>query len=284
MRTLHLSASVALTSTPARTTHLVEWAAFPLAALVAVASLGGILSPAIYAAETANWRAQALGQDWIDLVLAVPWLIVAGVAARHGARRARLVLGGAYAFTAYTFAIYAFAVRFNALFLVYCAALGVSVFALAALLGALLREDAARWYDDAAPRRLAGALLIGPAIAFALLWLAAVVPALLRGGRPDGLDATGLLTNPVHVIDLSLALPAMLLAGLGMWRGRPFGLAVAPVLLGFSVLMAASVGGLIVAMYWLGEADSPAVAGVMAALSLGGAAALIALLRHTRDG
>ena len=52
---------------------------------------------------------------------------------------------------------------------------------------------------------------------------------------------------------LSLALPAMLLAGLGMWRGRPFGLAVAPVLLGFSVLMAASVGGLIVAMYWLGE-------------------------------
>ena len=40
------------------------------------------------------------------------------------------MLGGAYAFTAYTFAIYAFAVRFNALFLVYCAALGVSVFAL----------------------------------------------------------------------------------------------------------------------------------------------------------
>ena len=95
--------------------------AFPVALLMAVASLGGLLWPGTYARETASWTAQAVGQDWADLLIAVPWLLVAGVLARAGSRRALLVLGGGYLYTIYEFAIYAFAVRFNALFLVYCA-------------------------------------------------------------------------------------------------------------------------------------------------------------------
>ena len=69
-------------------------AALVAAGLVAAASLGGLLLPSVYARETASWRVQGLGQDWVDLVLAAPWLAarrprVAGRAAGPARRRRR---------------------------------------------------------------------------------------------------------------------------------------------------------------------------------------------------
>jgi hypothetical protein len=43
-------------------------------------------------------------------------------------------------------------VHFNSLFLVYCAALGLSAFGLLTLLLGLLGEDARRWYGDRSRR------------------------------------------------------------------------------------------------------------------------------------
>jgi hypothetical protein len=98
-------------------------AGLALAALLAALSLGGLLSPATYARETANWAAQAVGQDWVDLLLAVPWLAGSAAYAGRGSSPARLLLAGAFLYTAYEAVIYAFAVRFNALFLLYCGTL-----------------------------------------------------------------------------------------------------------------------------------------------------------------
>ena len=58
-----------------------------LALLVAVASLAGILVPETYARETAEWAGQAIGQDWFDLLVAVPALIVCALGARRGSVR-----------------------------------------------------------------------------------------------------------------------------------------------------------------------------------------------------
>jgi len=46
----------------------------------------------------------------------------------------------------------------------------------------------------------------------------------------------GLLTNPVHVLDLGLYLPAMLLTAVFLWRGRLPGYLLALPLLVFSAL------------------------------------------------
>src|SRR6266498_2604598 len=91
-------------------------AAWPVAALLALVSLGGLLLPGAYARETPAWIAQAIGQDWFDLIVAAPWLAWCGVAARSGSRRWRVLLAGAYAYTVYEMLIYAFAVHMNALF------------------------------------------------------------------------------------------------------------------------------------------------------------------------
>jgi hypothetical protein len=142
---------------------------------------------------------------------------------------------------------YAFAVHFNAVFLAYCGALGLASYALVALASEL--EDVRTWFDARVPNRLIGGFEIACASAFALLWLSQIIPAILSGTAPAGLTEVGLLTNPAHVLDLSFVLPAMFAGGWLLWHRRPAGYAIASILLGFGVLMGASLAGMATALY-----------------------------------
>jgi hypothetical protein len=179
------------------------WVSLPLAALVAWSALGGILSPSTYARETASWAAQGMGQDWVNLLLVTPTLVLGGLRALRGSLRARLVVGGALVYVVYSFLLYAFEVHFNPLFLVYCATLGLSFYALLALLLELLGQDARAWYRGAVPAQVTGIFFLVIACGFGLLWLGQILPPLLSGRDPAGLSDIGLLTNPVHVLDPS---------------------------------------------------------------------------------
>ena len=134
-------------------------AAFPLAALVAFVSLVGILGHGSYAQETPNWAAQGVGQDWADLLLAVPALAITGWLALRGSRRALPVLAGVMLYTFYEFVVYGFAVHFNALFLAYCATLGVTFFSLAGLALRFARDGSNAWYPADPAIRTAGLFL-----------------------------------------------------------------------------------------------------------------------------
>lgn len=48
-------------------------------------------------------------------------------------------------------------------------------------------------------------------------------PALLAGRVPDDVTEAGLLSNPIHVLDLGLVLPAAVLTGVLLARQRPWG-------------------------------------------------------------
>jgi hypothetical protein len=257
-------------------------AAFVLAALVAITSLGGILIPGMYAAETENWAAQSVGQDWFDLLVLVPVLASCGVGMLYGSRRAVVMFGGALVFTVYTFVLYAFAVHFNPLFLVYCATLGIGVFALVGVTSTLARRRVTEWYAAPIPARFIGGYLFATGAAFALLWLAEIVPALRRGTPPPGLLETGHMTNPVHVLDLSIVLPLLMVAGRALARRRPLGYVLGPMLLGFTTLMSLSLAALFVVMDQRGVPTQPALAWVFAALGLANAAMLTRVLASVR--
>jgi hypothetical protein len=258
------------------------WAAIATALLVTVAALASILDPAIYARETPSWTAQGLGQDWVNLVVAAPWLAITGALALGGSRRAAVLAGGGLLYAAYSFVIYAFAVHFNALFLVYCGVLGVSVFGLIGAITGLIAGPEVPRHDDRAPRRAAAATLFGIAAVFGARWLLDVVTALVRGEPPAGLAETGLVVNPVHILDLSLVLPAMVVSGIALLRRRRHGEVLAPILLGFGVLMAIAIGAMFAMMHARGIAvdiGGAALMAVIAAISLG---VLVAWLRHLR--
>jgi len=259
------------------------WVSLPLAALVACSALGGIFLPSTYARETASWAAQGTGQDWVILLLVAPALAIAGVLALRGSLRARLVLGGAFAYTLYSFLLYTFEVHFNSLFLVYCASLGLSFYGLLALLLSLLQGDARTWVRDAVPARVTGVFLLVLAAGFALLWLGQVVPALLSRADPEGLSEFGVFTNPVHVLDLSILLPAVALTGVSLLRGGVLGLALAPLMLSYAVFMSLATGGMAVVMQARGMGWGPGLATVTAGIALVSAALLVVFLRQVDD-
>jgi hypothetical protein len=267
-----------------RTPSFPVLAAFPLAVLVAIASLGGIVAPATYAQETASLAAQGIGQDWVNLLVIVPWLVVCAGLAWRGSRRARLLLGGGFAYVAYSYAIYAFGVHFNALFLVYVAALGLAGFALAALVAGLAEDGAARWFAPATPVRFAAGLQIAVAAVFALLWLGDIVPALAAGRAPASVSDDHLLTNPVHVLDLAFALPALVLAGVTLWRRQGLGFVLTPILLGLALLMAVAIGGMVLFVILRGAGGTFVVAGVFGVVAITCGAALAQLLGRVTTG
>lgn len=250
-----------------------------VAGLVAIASLFGISDPAIYARETPSWRAQGIGQDWIDLVVAVPWLIVAATESLQGSRRAALLLGSGLAYTAYSFVVYAFDVHFNQLFLVYCAILGLSAYGLIALAIAFARDDLRDWFASDALRRVVSTVLIASAALFALLWLRDDVPAVIRNQPPANLAEAGLATNAVHVLDLSLVLPALFASGVLLWRRRSIGYVLAAIALGFAILMDLNIAGIVVTMQRSGLGANLGLAYVFTAVALLEAVLLVLLLR-----
>ena len=158
-------------------------ASFAVALLMTVASLGGILLPATYSQESVNWAAQAIGQDWVDLLMAVPWLAISAALVLNGSRRALYLLAGGLLYTLYEFVIYGLAVHFNSLFLLYCAVLGLAFFALMEIATRLERDDAPR-SQASAPAKAAGTFLLVVATLFGALWLSDIVPAVVRGTIP----------------------------------------------------------------------------------------------------
>jgi hypothetical protein len=85
------------------------------------------------------------------------------------------------------------------------------------------------------------------------------------------------------VIDLSIVLPAHLLAGISLLRRRQFGLVLAPILLGFDVLMALSIAAMMWVMKQRGLEANHAVAAAMLGIGLVSGLALVRLLRGLRS-
>jgi hypothetical protein len=205
---------------------------------VTLASVLGLADPDVYGEETRNWATQAKGQDLGNL-LAVVTLLCSGYGYHRGSHRAGLIWLGTLFYLVYAYVIYSMAVHFNELFLVYVAALGLSSYAAMWSVGRLRADD--QHFPQPSARRIAGYTSIAIGVLFELLWLSELIPATLSGEAPQSVIDAGLWVNPVHVIDLSVLLPALIIAGYLTLQGRASGLFFVGPLLVFSVLMGASI-------------------------------------------
>ncbi len=196
------------------------------AALLAAAGavVGLAATDRVYGQETDVLVDAAVAQDLVGLMILAPLLLVLGVAAARGSLRAYLCWTGCLAFTAYNYAIYAFSVQFGPLFPVWVAVLGLSVFALVGGLSTLPAAMAgAPFAARAMPVAAWSVIAIG--VTFALLWSSEIVPDLLAGVPSRSATTWDVPTNPVHVLDLALFLPAVVTSGVLLLRRHPFGYA-----------------------------------------------------------
>lgn len=241
--------------------------------------LGLAFQNAIYGRETANWAAQAVGQDVANLI-AFPAMAVAAYFAGRGSMRAYLVWMGLLVYSAYTYAIYTFALHFGPLFLVWTAVFGLSVYSLVGAFAGLDPHRISSVFERGSDGRFAARLVIGIGSAFALLWLSEIIPPMVTGTTPDALQEVGLLTNPVHVLDLALLLPALTLGGIFLLKGRPLGYVLVPVLLVATFFLAVGIVSLTLVSAARGLEVAPAVGVTVAVLAVVEAATAMRLLQR----
>lgn len=255
------------------------WLTAPIAVLVATATVSELLVGNIFRGDELNFVAQAIGQDYVTLTVALPVLVVGGILAGRGSGRARLVWLGTLAYVLYTYAIYAFHVRFNPLFLVYVALVGLSLYALIGGLATTNFEAIKARFSRRTPVKAVSIFLVLLATLFYLTWLGETVPALLAGGVPQSAVDSGTPTNAVHVLDMAWVLPAMLLAAVWLWRGRALGYVLAGALLTFGALIVVAVMAMVASMSLYGQDVAIAEASVFGTVALVIAAVLILYLR-----
>jgi hypothetical protein len=247
-------------------------ATIAVAVLATTTSLLGLVTPWPYESETANWALQAQGQDVGNLAAVATLLIGMMGAARGGSVRAFQIWIGSLLYLAYAFVIYAMGVHFGALFLPYVAVLGLCAYTL--LFGLL------GWSGNVVvaprPRTLGVAVVSVIAVAFGLLWLGSIAGALAAGHPPAELTEAGLAANPVHVLDLALVLPGMLIVAIRACTHRPGGdLLLAPWLV-FAALMANSI---VAAMLFAEAPPAPLI--LLALITVISAAAATIVLKST---
>jgi hypothetical protein len=246
-----------------------------LAATVAIAaSVIGEAVDRIYAFETANWTAQTIAQDVVNVAIAYPAMIILAALALRGSFRAYLAWLGTLVFSVYSYAIYAFDLHFGPLFPAYVAVLGLSAYALIGGIAALDLDHVKRRFDPHCSVRLPAWYLIVAGVLAYLMWLIQDISDMVAGGRPESLREVGLPSNPVHVLDMAFLLPACIAVGMLLRRRQRLAYAVAPALLVALSLFAVAIVVIMIVSDARGIAASWPVAGGM---GLSAVLALVAL-------
>lgn len=241
------------------------WISIPIATLGIGRSLVGLAVDRIYALETREWAGEAVGQDIANLIVFTAMLTF-GYAAARGSLKAQLAWMGTAVYSAYTFAMYAFDVHFGPLFLLYVAVFGLSAWALGANVASIDVAIVREHFSDPHLVGFAANLLIVVSAAFALLWLSEDIPATIDGSASEALAKSGLPTNPVHVLDLSLLLPACLLAGFLLRRGQAWGYYLVPVFLTAASAIGTGIVTMMIVLDARGQEASLVVAAVIGVL------------------
>lgn len=223
------------------------WLTLPIAILLAIATTGGIFVSGLYR-DNPYFIAQAVGQDFISLVVVLPALIVTAFLASRGSPHARIIWLGGLIYLVYTYVVAAFDVKFNSLFLIYVAVLGCSLYA---LIGGFIKTDLLgikKCFTEKAPVQAISIYLAVLAALFYFLWLREIVPALVAREIPQSIQENGTPTNAIHVLDMAWILPAFVIAAISLWRKRALGYTLAGALLSYCVLLIMAILSMVVFM------------------------------------
>jgi hypothetical protein len=175
------------------------------------------------------------------LLLAAPILLVSAILAYKKSSKAYLVWLGTLFFIIYSFLLYAFLVHFNAMFPVYMAVLGLSIYFLIFSLAQERTLVEKIYHTENWSRKGSAILLLASGILFYLVWGKEIFSNLLAGTVPSNIIETGLPTNGVYVIDTAFCLPALIIGGYRLLKKRKLGYVLGGGLLVFSTLMAGNI-------------------------------------------
>jgi hypothetical protein len=255
----------AATSTPPRVAYLLSAIVLLLAT---VSSALGLVVDDLYRGDP--WGVEAFrGGDLVTLLVAMPILAASLVLARRGSARATAVWIGMLGYCVYDVAFYAYQPAFNDAFLLHVAILALSIQALAFAIGGVDRTAVGEALRNDRVARWVGALLVAVGAGQGALWIGLIVRNAVTGELLADLPADG--QHLVFALDLTLMMPALVVAGVLLFRRRAVGYVLATAA---SVLGAVYTLNGMAARWFQAEADVP---GVASPVSLDGALLVLAM-------
>jgi hypothetical protein len=231
----------------------------------------------LYFYDTVSSTAQMQGNDFITLVVGLPLLAVSTWLAFRGSLRGQLLLTGTLGFFLYTYMSMSMLTAYNALFLVYVALFGLSLYA---FILSMLSFDLGRLperFSPRLPRRLIAGVLFAVGAFLSLAWIGRIVPEMLPG-HVAALENT--TTRVIQAMDLVLLVPLAVLAGILLLRRSPWGYLLAPVFVLKGITMALAVSTMSIFQALAGTPESLAIVVPFIVLTLLNLAVAALLLRH----
>jgi hypothetical protein len=210
-----------------------RWLTAAAAALMAGASAAGLWAPGLYT-DSAAVEAMFRGFDLVTLVVVAPLLaatLLPGWRDRPAGQLSRLSL---LAYCIYNYAYYLFGAQLNAALLVHVATFTTSLYALVLSLVALDIAELAGHFRRRTPVRAVAVIILLLALPLAAFQISGLAGFALTGtvpGEPSQLVVPLEFTRLGAVLDLSLLVPAYLLAAAWLWRRRAWGFLLATVVL-----------------------------------------------------
>ena len=226
-----------------------------IAILMVIASAAGLLIDGLY--TDGAWAREALrGGDLTTLAVAVPVLIGSLVLARRGSHAAQAVWLGVLAYSVYNYAYFAFGAEFNDIFVLHIALFSLSIITLVLAVASVdIDAIAARFRGVRGTRWIGGFLVVVGAV-LGGLWVFLAIRFAITGELMADIPVDGI--HLVFAIDTSLLVPALVMAGVLLWRRTTGGFVFGPTML---VMGAIYQVNLLVAGLFQANAD---VAGVKA--------------------
>jgi hypothetical protein len=174
--------------------------------------------------------------DLTTLFLAIPVLILSFVMYRQGSMRGGLLLTGALSYFLYTYISVGFGATYNNLFLVYVLTFSASLFGLILALTSFDVQALPAHFVGTLPRRGIGIFLVVSGIILSLIWLVlSILPALFQSKAPP--EAYFYTTFMTGIVDIGIVAPALLIAGVLLWRRAPLGYLLASTMLIFTCIL-----------------------------------------------
>ncbi len=231
----------------------------------------------LYHFDSVSGASQEIAQDLITLVLGIPLLIGATVWAGRGALRGQLLRAGTLGYFLYTYTSMSMLTAYNPFFLLYVALMSLSLFGFILALRAIDVAALPARFGARFPRRTIAGFTFFLGAMLLLLWLGRIVPPLLAGTAPDGLDAYSTLV--IQALDLGVIAPAAVVTGALLLRRDPFGYLLASVVLMLGGTMGAALVAMGVGQVLAGVAVSAAEFAIFTALAAANAVLGVLLLR-----
>ena len=185
-----------------------------IAALMMAASVAGLLVNGLY--PDGAWAREAFrAADLVTLVLAAPLLIASLVLSSRGSRPAQVVWIAMLGYALYNYAYAVFGAKFNDVFLAHIAIFSMSIFALACTLPNLDLRVGARVRTWKRLRWIGGFLIL-VGLGQGGLWAFLLMRFAFTGELLNDIPVAG--QHLVFALDLSLLVPALVVAGILLYR------------------------------------------------------------------